>query len=161
MERKIMTTQTKTPVQAGSEKKLWITQQGIVEEAEGGVPAHLTIAILSTVPDPVNPGDVTFTLKAPANFAFTGWITWAYHDVTTMAAKSNPQSTKGSLGDNGRTLTFTHNPCFSTNQEALGYGIQITAVDGATPGRYTDGQIQVGSADPVKHTARLLDPNED
>ncbi|MEU3411983.1 hypothetical protein ABZ760_12020 [Streptomyces sp. NPDC006658] len=156
-----MATQTNVPVQSGAEKKLWITQQGIVEDAAGGVPAHLTIAILSTVPDPVNPGDVTFTLKAPTGFAFTGWITWAYHDVNTMAAKSNPRSTQGSLGDDGRTLTFTHNPSFSTNQEALGYGIQITAVDGAAPGRYTDGQIQVGGADPVKLKGRVLDPNED
>ncbi|AJE81536.1 hypothetical protein SLNWT_1160 [Streptomyces albus] len=90
--------ETKPPVQSGSEKKRWITQQGIVEGAAGGaVPAHPTIVILSTVPDPVDPGDVTFTLTAPTGFVFTGWITWTYQVVTTTAAKSNPQNTPGSL----------------------------------------------------------------
>ncbi len=99
--------ETKPPVQSGSEKKRWITQQGIVEGAAGGaVPAHPTIVILSTVPDPVDPGDVTFTLTAPTGFVFTGWITWTYHVVTTTAVTSNPQDTLGSLG--GRTDLQVH-----------------------------------------------------
>ncbi|WP_225822406.1 hypothetical protein [Streptomyces naphthomycinicus] len=156
-----MATQTQTPVKEGSEKKLWITQQGIVEDAPGGVPAHLSFGVLNTVPDPVNPGDVTFALKAPTGFAFTGWLSWAYHDVNTLQAKGNLKTTQGTLGNGGRTLTFTHNPSLSSNQECLGYAAQVTAIDGASPGRYTDGELRVGTADPVKLKGRVLDPDED
>jgi hypothetical protein len=156
-----MATQTQTPVQPGSESKLYILQQGIVEDAPGGVPAHLSFGILSTVPDPVNPGDVTFALKAPTGFVFTGWLSWAYHDVNTLQAKGNLQTVQGTVKDGGRTLTFTHNPYLSTNQEALGYAAQVTAIEGATPGRYTDGQLKVGAANPIKLKGRVLDANED
>ena len=156
-----MATQTQAPVQQGSEKKLYILQQGIVEDAPGGVPAHLSFGVLNTVPDPVNPGDITFTLKAPTGFYFTGWLSWAYHDVNTLQAKGNLQTTQGTLGDGGRTLTFTHNPYLSSNQECIGYAAQVSATDGATPGRYTDGQLRVGAADPIRLKGRVLDPNED
>ncbi|MEU5536438.1 hypothetical protein [Streptomyces sp. NPDC020362] len=156
-----MATQTQSPVKQGDEKKLYIFQQGIPEDAPGGVPTQLAFGIVSTIPTPVNPGDITFTLKAPTGFAFTGWLSWAYHDVNTMQAKSNMNTTQGTLSDGGRTLAFTQNPYFSDNTEALGYSAQISAVNGATPGRYTDGQLTVGSANPVRLKARVLDPNED
>lgn len=156
-----MATQTQAPVKQGDEKKLYIFQQGVPEDSPGGVPTQLAFGIVSTIPDPVNPGDVTFTLKAPTGFAFTGWLTWAYHDVNTMQAKSNMNTTQGKLADGGRTLTFTHNPYLPDNKEALGYSAQISAADGATPGRYTDGQLMVGTASPIKLKARVLDPNED
>ncbi|MEV6011285.1 hypothetical protein AB0M29_31270 [Streptomyces sp. NPDC051976] len=156
-----MATQTQAPVEPGSENKLYILQQGIVEDAPGGVPAHLSFGILSTVPDPVNPGDITISLKAPTGFAFTSWLSWAYHDVNTLQAKGNMNTTQGTLGDGGRTLTFTQNPYLASNQEALGYAAQVTAVDGATPGRYTDGQLKVGAASPIKLKGRVLDANED
>ncbi|MET7683037.1 hypothetical protein [Streptomyces sp. NPDC005423] len=156
-----MATQIQAPVQPGSENQLYILQQGIVEDAPGGVPAHLSFGILSTVPDPVNPGDVTFTLKAPTGFVFTGWLSWAYHDVNTLQAKGNLQTVQGTLRDGGRTLTFTHNPSLSTNQEALGYAAQVTAIDGATPGRFADGQLKVGAANPIKLKGRVLAADED
>ncbi|MFE7113079.1 hypothetical protein ACFU98_42345 [Streptomyces sp. NPDC057575] len=156
-----MTTQTQAPVQPGSENKLYILQQGIVQDAPGGVPAHLSFGILSTVPGPVNPGDITITLKAPTGFMFTSWLSWAYHEVNTLQAKGNMQTTQGRVGDGGRTLTFTHNPYLATNQECLGYAAQVTAIDGAKPGRYTDGQLQVGAAHPIKLKGRVLDSDED
>ncbi|MEU2712190.1 hypothetical protein [Streptomyces sp. NPDC007205] len=156
-----MATQTQAPVKEGSEKKLYILQQGIVEDAPGGVPAHLSFGVLSTVPDPVNPGDITFTLKAPTGFYFTGWLSWAYHDVNTLQAKGNLKTTQGAVSDGGRKLTFTHNPSLSSNQECIGYAAQVSALDSATPGRYTDGELRVGTADPVKLKGRVLGSDED
>nr|WSY54150.1 hypothetical protein OG999_31190 [Streptomyces sp. NBC_00886] len=156
-----MATQTQTPVKQGDEKKLYIFQQGIPEDAPGGVPTQLAFGIVSTIPTPVNPGDITFTLKAPTGFAFTGWLSWAYHDVNTLQAKGNLETAQGKLTDGGRTLTFTQNPYLPDNKEALGYSAQISAVDGAAPGRYTDGQLTVGTANAVKLKARVLDPDED
>ncbi|MEU0009006.1 hypothetical protein ABZ079_33265 [Streptomyces sp. NPDC006314] len=70
-------------------------------------------------------------------------------------------TTQGKLGDQGRTLTFTHNPNLATNQECLGYAAQVTATDGPKPGRYTDGELRVGAANPVKLKGRVLGPGED
>lgn len=109
----------------------------------------------------MNPGDITFTLKAPTGPAFTGRLSWAYHDVNTPQAKGNLQTTQGKLADEGRTLTFTHNPHLPTDQEALGYAAQVTALDGATPGRCPDGELRVGAANPVKLKGRVLGPDED
>ena len=38
---------------------------------------------------------------------------------------------------------------------------QVTARDGATPGRHTDGELWVGAANPVKFKGRVLGPDED
>ncbi|MFE9360288.1 hypothetical protein ACFYPB_40320 [Streptomyces olivaceoviridis] len=159
-----MVTEATTPVKAGAEKKLYIFQQGIPEDAPGGVPTLLSFGILSPNEQPINPGDVTYTLNAPTGFKFTGWVTWAYHDLKTLAAKGNMQTVEGKVTNDGRTLTFTHNPHLFTNsgdQGALGFAACITAVDDAAPGRYTDGELRVGSAAPVQLKARVLENEDD
>ncbi|MET9323628.1 hypothetical protein ABZX75_26110 [Streptomyces sp. NPDC003038] len=159
-----MATEALTPVKTGAEKDLFILQQGIPEDAPGGGATLLSFGILSPNEKPINPGDVTYTLTAPTGFQWNGWITWAYHDLKTLAAKGNLQKIEGKVTNNGRTLTFTHNPHLFTNnddQGILGFAAQINAVDGAAPNRYTDGELRVGAAAPVKLKGRVLGSDDD
>lgn len=158
-----MATEARTPTQAGSEKQLMIWQQGIVEDAPGGVMTIMSIGITREGKIPTAPGDVVHTLTAPTGFVWNGWIAYAYYDGE-QRVRGSMAEIKAKVGDGGRTLTFTNHPHVYTtdqDQDALVYILGIGAKDGATPGRYTDGEIRVGAAGPVKLKGRVLDPNED
>ncbi|OSP23510.1 hypothetical protein B7767_43905 [Streptomyces sp. 13-12-16] len=156
-----MATETQAPVRQGDDKKLFLLQVGHPEARPGGEPTRLNFAVLSTVKEPVNPGDVTYTLKAPTGFLFSGWIGWAYHDANTMQPTSNAEAIEPAVSDGGRTLTFTHKPCLRSNAECLGYGVDTTAVDGTDPDTYQDGRLEIGDANPINLTGTVLGPDED
>lgn len=158
-----MATETKPAVQAGSEKDLMIWQQGIVEDAPGGVMTVMSIGVTREGKHPTNPGDITHTLTAPTGFVWNGWTAYAYYGADQQVRGSMAEI-KAKVTDGGRKLTFTHNPHVYTDdqdQDALVYILGIGATDDAEPGRYTDGQFRMGKAKAVKLKGRVLDPDED
>jgi hypothetical protein len=84
--------------------------------------------------------------------------------------KRKDQTTGGDLppvrtevSDDGRTLTFTYHVHLNTNDEdrdCIVYTCGLEAVEGASPGRRTDGSAQIGTAPPAKLKAEVIEDED-
>ncbi|MET9323634.1 hypothetical protein ABZX75_26140 [Streptomyces sp. NPDC003038] len=143
---------------------LVVWQEGGVEDAPGGMGSTLNVCVRTpNSGDPVDAGQVEHVFTAPSGFRWNGHVGAQYKHIDQTTSGHLP-TVKATVSDDGRTLKFTYPVHLNTSAEdkdILVYICGIEAVDGARPGRYSDGSAQVGGAPAGKLKASVLDPDED
>lgn len=145
------------------ESTLKVWQEGGVEDKPGGVGVVMAVAITQEQHKPTNPGVIKQEFKAPTGFAWNGYAAYAYYGMN-MQVKGSKGDLQIQLFENNTLLVVTGNPHVYTSeddQDVLVYALGLEAVNGAKPGRYTDGEARIGNAPVAKLKASVIDPNED
>jgi Protein of unknown function (DUF642) len=151
------------PPSDAPETTLKVWQQGDISDKPGGSGTVINVAMTQEQKKPTNPGVITQRFKAPTGFAWNSYATYAYYGYDAQV-KGSSGHLRTQLADGSTTLVITGNPHLYTagdDQDVLVYTLGIEAVDGAEPGRYTDGEARIGSAAPVKLKGTVIDPAEE
>lgn len=138
-------------------------QQGGVEYRPVRISTVLNVCVTHERKDATDPGPLVHVFAAPTGLVWNGYVAVGYYR-TDMTVHGSPPEISAVVTDQGRALTFTHNPHVYTSQDdrdVLVYVCGVEAAPDARPGRYTDGTARIGAAAPATLHATVLGPEED
>ncbi|MFF8030985.1 hypothetical protein [Streptomyces sp. NPDC016626] len=142
---------------------LVVWQEGGVEDAPGGLGTTINICVRTpNWSETVAAGEREHVFTAPTGFRWNGTVGAQYKRMDQTTGGDLPP-VQAKVSADGRTLTFTFDVHLNTNTEdkdCIVYTCGLEAVDGAEPGRFTDGVAQIGTAPPAKLKAEVIEDED-
>ncbi|MEV6011280.1 hypothetical protein AB0M29_31245 [Streptomyces sp. NPDC051976] len=142
---------------------LVVWQEGGVEDAAGGLGTTINICVRTpNWTETVDAGEREHVFAAPTGFRWNGMVGSQYKRMDQTTGGNLPP-VQAKVSDDGRTLTFNYHVHLNTtgeDKDCLVYTCGLEAVDGAGPGRFTDGSAQIGTAPPAKLKAEVIEDED-
>ncbi|GAB1340317.1 hypothetical protein ACE1SV_69070 [Streptomyces sp. E-15] len=142
---------------------LVVWQEGGVEDAPGGLGTTINVCVRTpNWSETVDAGERDHVFTAPTGFRWNGVVGAQYKRMDQTTGGGLPP-VQAKVSDDGRTLTFRFHVHLNTtdqDKDCIVYTCGLEAVDGASPGRRTDGLAQVGTAPPAKLKAEVIEDED-